>query len=714
MKSFLLSTLFSLLLFSIIFVSANIKTPTIQSGEYSSSLKLLEGFNLYWSINQKETGKVGSDDIIEFALEGKTSGWMSIGIDFVNSPMNQADCYIGYYDVEKKAPVVVDAYLPGKSIPKDDRELSGINNILEINGAYNSDTGITTLKFTRYIDTKDTNTDKPIRNATINLSYAWNTNTKDITKKHTNAGKTTVNFMDLAQPPTPPRKYVFPFHLVATGSVVGLMILIGLAYTFIGWKSHSLPIDFIFHKRFFPLIKNKYLGHWLLNPILDITIGEVILVFTYLALAASWFTYGFLHSKSKHVAKGLGYLNILNVAFLVVPVTRYSVFMFIFGVSFERAIKFHKWIARFTYLAIGAHAIAMIVEFADNITEIFTMEANDYPLLGVIAWGCMTILVLFTFEPIRRRFWELFKVVHFVFGVPFLVLVNIHGGGLTKTLPITAASLVLLVLDHLLRIVLGLFVPAKVVNLEYHEDSGVTVCTLQKSAITFYSFDRLGYGKFVYLYIPAVSIAQWHPFSISNYTKYGSYVEFTCCVKNMGRGWTKELANYAQKKGGNNINLLARVEGPYGRLSISPNTYDTIVLIAGGIGITFINSLYTELMLNQKNTSRKSYHVIWTMKDDSLLKLFPELLEKRENVEYSFYMTRKSNDRSETDKRFNYGRRPNFKDYLYGIGFNTEQTHTIGVFACGPREMLVDVQNAIQKTSCSGARFQLHKEVFEM
>ncbi|KAL9658776.1 hypothetical protein ABK040_005930 [Willaertia magna] len=712
------SVIFTILIVTIslsLFVYADIQSPTVKEGEYKASVPLQNDFTMYWTIHQKDANTIEVDDIIEFALVGKTSGWIAIGVDFVNSAMNQADCYIGYYDVENKTAVVVDAYLPGKSIPKDDRVLNGTDNILEVNGSFDITTGLTTLKFTRFIDTEDRLTDKVIRNATINLSFSWNTNTKDITKKHTDAGTTTVNLFDLVhhENPTVPDTLI-PFHWIATGCVVAFLAVAGIVYSFVSWKSPStFALDFVFHRKLSKLIRNKYLGDWFINSILDITIGEIFLVIIYLMLAGTWFAYGYLNNMDGYeLGKAFGYVDILNMTFLILPITRYSVLMVVFGVSFERGVKFHKWIARFTLLNTTVHGVTMVILNADGLDYLIQMDVPDFQLLGIIAYFCMVIIVAFTFEPIRRRFWELFKTVHLLFGIPVLILVNLHASGYKTMLPVMGFSLVLYAIDHLLRFVLGVLIPAKIVNLEYHEDSGVTVCTLQKSAITFYSFDRLGYGKFVYLYIPSVSIAQWHPFSISKYTHSGSVVEFTCCVKNLGHGWTKSLADLAQKKGNSYVtDLVVRAEGPYGKLSVSPETFDTVVLIAGGIGITFINSLYNEIISNQENASKKSYYVIWSTKDESLLKIFPEMLEKKENVKHSFFVTRQTNQTN--DPRFNFGRRPDFREILTRIS-EANSDRFIGVYACGPREMMIDVHNAVQCASSFHTRFQLHKEVFEM
>ncbi|EFC40130.1 predicted protein [Naegleria gruberi] len=673
--------------------------------------------NIYWKFHNKVTGLLQDDDLIEIAIVAKTKGWLAIGLDFNKTGMTQADCYIGFYDQTNSRPVLYDFWLPGKSIPKNDSLFLGQDDILQLTGSLKD--GTTTLKFLRKIDTGDIHADHPIRNRTIGVSYAFNINTIDVTQKHTTHGDFFINFVTqkgaLNLAPAP----LIQFHIIATASVAILMAAIGLSYTFISMKEKNRVISLVFHTKFTGLIKNPILGS-IFNPILELTIGEITLILFHLMLTAVWFCFGFFNSTSANVGKGFAYAIIINLTATILPITRYSAFVFVFGISFERAVKYHKWVARLTLLIATIHGILMTVHLADNgsLGNILTASANDYILFGLIAWIAMVIMTIFALEPIRRKFWELFKVIHIILAPVVLVMSSIHAKGWERTLPVLGIAMGLLVIDHLLRIIFGYIMPTKVIKMEYEEKTGITTMVFEKPTISMWYMESLGMGKFVYVYIPGVSFFQSHPFTISSYSKLDSSIEFTCHVKNLGRGWTKKLADFAMKRKYSAASIFARVEGPYGKLSVDLNTYSTVVLIAGGIGVTPINAIYNEITSNKVNASKQNIYVLWTMKDEHMIQLFPNLTQPSSQVKQSFYITgenHKQVNESDTSYQYHYNMRPNFGKFFHMVSETVGSDNSVAVVVCGPTQMNVDVYNAARRVGREErVNFHVHRETFEL
>jgi len=702
-----MSVLFSMVL-------ADMSSKVVSSGEYPASVKASKYLTVYWKIHYQTPGLLQGNDTIEFALVAKTKGWVALGLDFKDGiGMKQADCFMGYYDQQNDKPMVLDDWLPGKSIPKNDSIFGGFDDILSVTGQLSN--GITTLKFTRKIDTGDHLADHPVRNATVAISWATNVWSPDVTQKHTFKGDFEINLVTHHGEYVPNNPEVLKFHYIAAAGVVGLFAVIGIVYSILASRNQNLILDLIFHRKFSKLISNRIAGYFL-NPILDLTVGEVLLILTHLGLAGTWFAYGYLSVTSANIAKGFAYVIVISLTMSIIPVTRYSVLLYIFGVSFERAAKYHIFLTRMTILAATIHGILMTVDYAQGnmLLDLLSVDSGSFKLFGIIAYFSMIILATFSLDIVRRKLWELFKIIHMVFVPIVLIMVSLHAKGYTKTLPTLGISIGLLLIDHTIRIILGYIVPTKVVKLEYNEESEVTLCVFEKPSFAFFApTETLGFGKFVYLYIPAVDLFQSHPFTISSYVRLSGIVEFTCHVKNLGRGWTKKLSQVANKHSFSNSNLLARVEGPYGKLSVNPSSYEAIVLIAGGIGITPINALYNELI--SKRSSSTNIYLCWTVRDESILKLFPSLSEKREETKQHFYVTRReSGSVNSIDSRYHYGERPNFTELLSNIGESVSSDKYAAVFACGPQSMLVDVHNAVQKSSNSHVRFHLHKEVFEL
>merc|ERR1711871_1402827 len=49
----------------------------------------------------------------------------------------------------------------------------------------------------------------------------------------------------------------------------------------------------------------------------------------------------------------------INLAVLLLPVTRTSPWVVLLGIPFERAVKYHRWLGRWAYLGITVHGMSM-------------------------------------------------------------------------------------------------------------------------------------------------------------------------------------------------------------------------------------------------------------------------------------------------------------------------------------------------------------------
>ena len=101
-----------------------------------------ENFKLYYYLK---------GNIVYFKMEGKTTGYIAIGFNPTSKMMN-ADMVFGF--VKEGKVTVFDAYSTGQYGPHpEDISLGGKYSILESKGSESN--GITTIEFSRYLDTKD-------------------------------------------------------------------------------------------------------------------------------------------------------------------------------------------------------------------------------------------------------------------------------------------------------------------------------------------------------------------------------------------------------------------------------------------------------------------------------------------------------------------------------------------------------------------------------
>jgi hypothetical protein len=183
-------------------------------------------------------------DTVVFAMEGKTSGWVALGID-PEQVMDQADMIFGWVTESGEAQVV-DTFSTGQVGPHPpDTELGGSADVLEFAGTEND--GVTTIEFSRRLSTGD-NYDKDVpKEGTLKVIWAYG-DSDDFEDYHTAAGYGT---LDMAAPGGPPPigVYLFWGHVILM-SLSFLLMLTGMFIAksrkrFRGWLKLHRPMGIV-------------------------------------------------------------------------------------------------------------------------------------------------------------------------------------------------------------------------------------------------------------------------------------------------------------------------------------------------------------------------------------------------------------------------------------------------------------------------------------
>jgi len=535
--------------------------------------------------------------------------------------------------------------------------------------------------------------------------------------------------------PTP----IIKFHYIATVAVILLTILLGLLTTgaFLPPRlKRNATFDVLFHRRLLPTTNNKFLRFIGYNQVAEMTLGEVYIVFTYLALCFTWFTYGYLQAirlvKTNPTGRAFAWMALFNISFVILPATRYSLWFKIFGTSFERAIKYHKMIGAWNLIGVIVHGIIFIRSATINgkFINIITWK-TDYNnaisiLPGFIAGILFIVAALVSVEFVRRRFWKFFVVAHVALNVSAVALVVIHAIW-WQAIPFLAISATLYIIDLALRATIGATIPSKIVSAHYDPTVKVTKLTVHKSSFKYEP------GQYVFLYIGRVGMINAQPFSIAEHQSDINYGQddVTFYIKNMGKGsWTDRLSVLAQDIEKGTVaphQVFVRMEGPYGHVSHPYQEYDTILLVAGGIGITPIYSLYNSLLQSNRVHGQKAKHIhlIWINKESDIWSMFPDAfkydqLDGCSNSVVDLYITGKDATPIKTNNATVHYGRPDFNQILKEVIVRRQMdrvndgTPYVSVLGCGPETMLNQLESACWKESGSLAKFHFHREVFEL
>ncbi|KAF5175995.1 Ferric reduction oxidase 8 protein [Thalictrum thalictroides] len=319
------------------------------------------------------------------------------------------------------------------------------------------------------------------------------------------------------------------------------------------------------------------------------------------------------------------------LALLLFPVARGMSIFRLIGLQFEVSIKYHIFLGTAMIFFATVHGLSTLFiwgikhRLQDKIW-IWQKTGRVY-LAGEIALVTGLVIWITSLPQIRRKKFELFYYTHHLYIV-FLVFFLFHVGD--RHFYMVFSGILLFALDKLLRIIQT-----------KPETCLLSACLLSSNAVelTLSKHPSLTYTptSVIFLKVPSISKFQWHPFSITSSSSVDDE-KVTVLVRSEG-WWTNSLYNKilaAVDSGANQVKcLLISVEGPYGPVSTEFLRYDSLLLVAGGIGLTPFLSILQEIGSAENSTKSAlptRVQLIYAMKksqDINLLKSILHILLKQ-------------------------------------------------------------------------------------
>mmetsp|Transcript_22693 Transcript_22693/g.31604 ORF Transcript_22693/g.31604 Transcript_22693/m.31604 type:complete len:561 (+) Transcript_22693:59-1741(+) len=427
----------------------------------------------------------------------------------------------------------------------------------------------------------------------------------------------------------------------------------------------------------------------------------VILGWFFANLAVFYFVYTVMvDGEFSPTLRAIGHLNAFNLGLLLLPVARNSVWLHLFGIPFEKALRVHRALARVVLFITTVHGLGwwyVWITIPENLPNAY----KTGNLFGQAAYLCMFVMEFLAIEWFRRHKFELFYYTHHLFVV-FVLLAALHSfygqESWRKDLLVyyIAPGVFFYTVDRLARVYKSRIAAELVTwgsadatdstnasqkfrDREIWNDLGnvgrsnsndnsnnnnnkpgefnlrrTTEVDVEdeSSDITILEIERetpLGFkpGQYCFINIPSISKLQWHPFSITS-SPYDMQ-RFSFHIKDMGPGtWTgqlHELYNNAKKGAKENElgselffsnSIEIKVDGPYGNVKLPYEHYKTIVLVAGGIGITpmisVLKYIYDTSIARQDPVRRsmkvRAVYLSWSVKKLQHLKWFDAFLSQ--------------------------------------------------------------------------------------
>ena len=349
-------------------------------------------------------------------------------------------------------------------------------------------------------------------------------------------------------------------------------------------------------------------------PVMMVSIWTVMLSSTY--------------QTAYDAALTLGTLGAIDFVLLWIPTNRNSVLTFITGMSFERSVRYHRWIARYTLLVLLLHGLGvhwslyLEGEWPAAVWS-WGLDANGTNAngSGLVALLVGLLIGIMAMPWLRRGFHELFLRLHWVLFILFLLFGFLHS---STFLGLAMFTVVPWLVDWYLRVKMWRR-PVEVL--------GVHALSAGVVRIDFQCIPPLIHepGQWVLLCIPSISPWEWHPFSLSSSPHHRCHVVHIRAIGD----WTKRLYVRALR---NQLGDLMRmyIEGPYGTLALPQplRKYKRIVLFSGGIGVTPMQSIFNaivheEMLLSSASSSPSCpsgaselqlLEFIWSVREPAMLR----------------------------------------------------------------------------------------------
>ncbi|KAI7753625.1 hypothetical protein M8C21_025489 [Ambrosia artemisiifolia] len=352
-----------------------------------------------------------------------------------------------------------------------------------------------------------------------------------------------------------------------------------------------------------------------------------------------------------------GLIGLICMAFLFLPVARGSVLLRLIDIPFEHATRYHVWLGHLTMLLFTLHGLFYVIAWAiqgrliEELTDWKKIGIANLP--GVISLVAGLFMWVTSLPPVRRLNFELFFYTQQLYVI-FVVFLAMHVGDFVFS--IAAAGIFLFMLDRFLRF----FQSRKTVDIISAKclPSGTVELVISKPEGL--QYNALGW---VFIQIRQLSWLQWHPFSVSSSPLDGKH-HLAVLIKVLG-DWTEKLRGHITSVPGEkekdesqgllqpNLSLKASIEGPYGHESPYHLTYENLILVAGGIGISPFVAILSDILhriRDSKPCMPRNILIVWAIKNSDELPLLHSLdmnslcpyFYNILNLEIQTYVTRES------------------------------------------------------------------------
>ncbi|KAK6189497.1 hypothetical protein LQW54_013205 [Pestalotiopsis sp. IQ-011] len=435
-------------------------------------------------------------------------------------------------------------------------------------------------------------------------------------------------------------------------------------------------------------------------------------------------------NAGKQLRNRSGTLAVVNMIPLFVMAGRNNPLIKWLGISFDTFNLMHRWFGRIVVLEAVCHTLAYLAVAGQTTgwgTAFMTLFKVPFLMWGFVATAAFVVIFFQASSISRHAFYESFKILHIGMAALSIAGLWYHLG--LKDLPQMkwlVAVVPIWVIDRALRFV----------RIAYNNFGNGGTSTLVEAlpgdacrvTVTMARPWTFKAGQHAYLYMPAISLWQSHPFSVAwseeaenlDSEKLAMNRQDVLAMRKTSMsfvirartGMTKNLYDRAAAQPEGRLLTTCYVEGPYGGLHMM-HSYGTVMLFAGGVGITHQVPHVRDLVAGFANgtVATRKIVLVWIIQSPEHLEwIRPWMTEilamdkRRDILRIMLFVSRPRSTKeihspSATVQMF--PGRPNI-DTLMGIEMENQIGH-MGVTVCGPGALSDEVRDAVRRRQYNGA-----------
>ncbi|KAH0370459.1 hypothetical protein KCU65_g2492, partial [Aureobasidium melanogenum] len=475
------------------------------------------------------------------------------------------------------------------------------------------------------------------------------------------------------------------------------------------------------------------------------------------------------HEIAAYVSNRTGILSFANLALAILFSGRNNLLIIITGWSQSTMLAIHRWASRVATVQAVVHSIIYTITYfwTGGAAAYRTEAAMAYYWWGIIATVVLCISVCFAILPIRIRSYEVFLVTHIAFAILALVgcwyHIDLRFGnkwGYKVWLYIAFAFWAFDRLMRFFRLVYYNYAGSPIAVVKQISHTDILQMTIHPKKAW-----KVRPGQHSFLYIPLLG-KPWenHPFTIASWsspepTRKTPVVSDAAIAKEAGihnveiddpsdsqhshtlnhsgqvvclmrarKGMTASLLYKLRRSGANSLPISIFTEGLYGghHATLQPlKTADTILCVAGGIGVTSCMSFLQQYVNESRPTEPASkslmscatrFVLAWSAREEAIIQhvsisLLPDPTAQDKHLEYQFWCT---GEQSSQDKGLEQGvnwqrGRMNVGEVVRSVA---EKGRRVVVVVCAPGAMSDEVREAVVGCLKDGMPVDLIEEAF--